>query len=470
MPGPPWTQLEGGALKLTEAPGTFWLVRSSVRSGLALLGLAIVFASIDGGVAAATNAATKTKATNLSSMPVQSGYKGNENFCATQPFGGTITYRVSSGRATIGVALHRLPKRALIGIEWSNNTVRGYLVGTVRTDSRGDSIPGSEKLFRTGESRGYRIVLTSTVDDHALGNLWPCGPPRISPPAVAIDPAVTVSPDSGLTDGATVKVTVSGFGIGEKIFLSECASAVDANDLGCGPQLALQPFVVTGTGRSGSVNFDTSERAASVPYTSTLSTFCAEFCVLVATQGDGFAWAVAPLGFGSSPGGLSGGESTTVTSATTSPPCANDQVAVTDSGGGAGLGHEDQILVFTNTSTTTCTLRGYPGVAGLNASGQEQVEAARTPDGYMGGLAPGTTTLPFVSLAPGRVASAVAEGTDNPLGSQPCPYYPFLLVTPPNLTEQIRVEVSGLGTEPTGLPGCTTIEVHPVVAGITGSG
>jgi hypothetical protein len=74
-------------------------------------------------------------------MLVQSGYDSNEDFCPQGSFGGTIRYRVSSGRATIRVALRRLPKAALVGVEWSNNTVRGYLIGTVRTDRRGNSIP-----------------------------------------------------------------------------------------------------------------------------------------------------------------------------------------------------------------------------------------------------------------------------------------------------------------------------------------
>ena len=288
-------------------------VRSSMRLGLAMIVGTIVLGSCGGVASHVSSPSTTTKAADLSSMPVQSGYDRNEDFCAQGSFGGTIRYRVSSGRATIRVALRRLPKAALVGIEWSNNTVRGYLIGTVRTDRRGNSIPGSERLLRIGESRGYRIVLTQPDDNQAIGNLWPCGPPRIVAPAIAVNPNVTISPSSGLADGATVKVTVSGFGIGEKIFLSECDSAVDANDLGCGPQLAAQPFVVTGSERSGSANFVASERAASTPNTSTLSTNCAALCVLVATQGDGLAWAAAPLTFGSAGGGASGGASTTFT-------------------------------------------------------------------------------------------------------------------------------------------------------------
>jgi len=144
-------------------------------------------------------------------------------------------------------------------------------------------------------------------------------------------------------------------------------------------------------------------------------------------------------------------------------------VTITDSGGGAGLGHEDQVILFTNQSLLSCTMSGYPGVAGLNVQGVQAVQAVRTPGGYLGGLHSGATTLPKVSLAAGQVASATVEGTDNPVGTATsCPYYPYLLVTPPNLMVSVRVNVSGLGTVTTGLPGCSPIEVHPVVPGSTG--
>ncbi len=144
-------------------------------------------------------------------------------------------------------------------------------------------------------------------------------------------------------------------------------------------------------------------------------------------------------------------------------------MTISDSGGGAGLGHEDQVILFTNSSQSSCTLSGYPGIAGLDAQGAQAVQAVRTPGGYLGGLQPGTTTSPNVLLAPGQVASATVEGTDNPVGvASSCPYYPYLLVTPPNLTVSVRVNVVGLGTELTGLPGCSQIEVHPVVPGDSG--
>ncbi|MGH9016301.1 MAG: DUF4232 domain-containing protein [Acidimicrobiales bacterium] len=163
---------------------------------------------------------------------------------------------------------------------------------------------------------------------------------------------------------------------------------------------------------------------------------------------------------------------TTITPIGTSVPhCRDDQIVVSDNGGGAGLGHEDQVLLFTNTSDVPCTLAGYPGVAGLDASGQQAVQAIRTPSGYLGGLWDGATTLPQVVLTPREAASAVVEGTDNPIGTATsCPRYDRLLVTPPNLTISMQVRVSGLSDSPAnGLPGCTPIEVHPVVPGTHGT-
>lgn len=160
---------------------------------------------------------------------------------------------------------------------------------------------------------------------------------------------------------------------------------------------------------------------------------------------------------------------TTIPPNSSAPPCRDGQVAVSDSGGGAGLGHEDQVILFTNRSRSSCTLSGYPGVAGLNAQGVQAVQAERTPSGYLGGLQNGTNTPPKVSLAPGQTVSATVEGTDNPVGTATsCPYYPYLLVTPPGFTDSVRVTFTGLDTNPPGLPGCTPIEVHPVVPGSSG--
>jgi hypothetical protein len=155
--------------------------------------------------------------------------------------------------------------------------------------------------------------------------------------------------------------------------------------------------------------------------------------------------------------------SSTVPVAASGPPrCTFAHLAISVGQLGAGLGHEGAAILFENTGTSTCSLSGYPGVAALDSTGQQVAQAQRTPSGYLGGMHTGSTTPPVVDLAPGAVASALVEGTDVPVGSaSSCPTYPALLVTPPTSTLSARLTVS--------LPGCSAIEVHPVVSGTTGT-
>lgn len=270
---------------------------------------------------------------------------------------------------------------------------------------------------------------------------------------------LTVTPSSGLHDGQQVVVAVKGFLPNRKCYLSECLSTLEANVLGCGLQLALQPFGPTNGNGAGVISFTVRSDASTGPLIPTTQT-CTGECVIVATSGANGAFSFAPLTVNFSAPTVSGSAS----------PCTNADVGVADSGGGAGLGHEDRVLVFTNASRAVCTLQGYPGVAGLNAAGEQVAQASRTPSGYMGGLLPGASGPAEVTLAPGQAASAVVEGTDTPQGSQPCPTYPSLLVTPPDLTRSVRVAVTGSGGSSSGgLAGCSALEIHPVVPGTSGS-
>jgi hypothetical protein len=124
--------------------------------------------------------------------------------------------------------------------------------------------------------------------------------------------------------------------------------------------------------------------------------------------------------------------------------------------GGSAAGHTGVLLTFTNHSSARCVLYGYPGVAGLNASGSQIAQASRTFNGYLAGCR--CTSLPSVSLTPGAIASAVTEGT---IGSGECDMFTALLVTPPNTATSTRVDM---------VPHSCGFTVHPVVAGSTGSG
>ena len=149
--------------------------------------------------------------------------------------------------------------------------------------------------------------------------------------------------------------------------------------------------------------------------------------------------------------------------------CQNGQLAVTVLGNGAAAGSVGQVIGFINVSKVACTLTGYPGVAGLDAQGRQVTQAQRQLMGMVGGLANGATTPPAVTLAPRQSASAMVEGSDNPVGTATsCTYYPSLLVTPPNLTQSTKVTIALSGSTIAGFPGCSSLGVDPVVPGRTG--
>jgi hypothetical protein len=145
-------------------------------------------------------------------------------------------------------------------------------------------------------------------------------------------------------------------------------------------------------------------------------------------------------------------------------PCTATELGVTFTSAGAAAGHGGVRLHFTDLSTRTCTLYGYPGVAAIDGAGKQVLQATRTPNGYMGGLPAGTGTVPLVQLAPDQAATAILEWSNVPQGNQTsCPSYAGFLVTPPNTTRSTTLRpASG------GLSLCPTLEIHPVLAGSTG--
>ncbi|MGC9665561.1 DUF4232 domain-containing protein [Planosporangium sp. 12N6] len=161
--------------------------------------------------------------------------------------------------------------------------------------------------------------------------------------------------------------------------------------------------------------------------------------------------AVVPAS-GQPSGGPGGGSST----------CTLDHLNVTLVHSGAAAGHYGFVLVFRHDQTPTCRLQGYPGVAALDAQGAQVAQARRTPSGYLGGLADPNGQPPVVDLAPGGVASALVEGTNVPPGgATSCPLYQGVLVTPPDETHSVRLDVEANG--------CGGLDVHPVVPGERGT-
>ena len=130
-------------------------------------------------------------------------------------------------------------------------------------------------------------------------------------------------------------------------------------------------------------------------------------------------------------------------------------VGTTPNPEGAAAGHNSVVLTFTNSSTRTCSLYGYPGADALSSSGKVVAHATRSLSGYIGGSYSG---LHEISLHPGQVASAIVEG-DVGDGGPDCTAGVSLVVTAPNLFHSSPVS---------GAPYVCMFQIHPVVAGTTG--
>jgi Protein of unknown function (DUF4232) len=113
-------------------------------------------------------------------------------------------------------------------------------------------------------------------------------------------------------------------------------------------------------------------------------------------------------------------------------------------------------LLFKNSSSSTCVLGGYPGADGIDSTGHKLASASRTLNGMIGFC--GCTSPPTLTLTPGTIVSAVAEGDAGGSGG-PCTPFPAMLVTPPNTTVSTRIPAS---------PYSCDFTVHPVVSGSAG--
>jgi hypothetical protein len=152
------------------------------------------------------------------------------------------------------------------------------------------------------------------------------------------------------------------------------------------------------------------------------------------------------------------------TATRTSTDCTTGVLAITE---GSALGQFGQVgvpLLFRNSGTEACLLRGYPTVEAVDAVGGK-VTLQQTPSGPLGGLSELNATPPTIELRPGATASALVEGTNavdaGADGGAGCTPYAALLVTPPNATGAVKVV--------TEMTACGAMAVHPVVEGARGS-
>ncbi|HEV2371099.1 MAG TPA: DUF4232 domain-containing protein [Streptosporangiaceae bacterium] len=123
---------------------------------------------------------------------------------------------------------------------------------------------------------------------------------------------------------------------------------------------------------------------------------------------------------------------------TTTPECGAAQLTVsyTDNrqireGALAGMSHADNVVTFVNKGSA-CWMRGYPGVAALNAAGQQIQQATRSSN----------TPDPLVVLKPGQTASALITGNTASCTKQTTAQ--GLLVTAPD--QRISTRLGTYGT------------------------
>lgn len=130
--------------------------------------------------------------------------------------------------------------------------------------------------------------------------------------------------------------------------------------------------------------------------------------------------------------------SNTVTQASGPARCANANLDVTLGQGQAGAGSSEVVFVLTNNGMAdACTLDGYPGMAFYSANGTE----------LAGTVKRGGTTL-FTDPGPGKVVLAPNGSASYSLGytnaqNDGCENTGYVLVTPPNATQSIKVTTSG---------------------------
>jgi hypothetical protein len=111
------------------------------------------------------------------------------------------------------------------------------------------------------------------------------------------------------------------------------------------------------------------------------------------------------------------------------PACQDSALNVAVVAGDTGPGTWRALIGFTNISTDSCTIGGYPNVVAANQIGAAATGNANPAD------SPASSSYPpgdLITLAPGEQANAEIFGADIDAGGKSCPQYEWLRVTAPN--------------------------------------
>ncbi|MFF4272609.1 DUF4232 domain-containing protein [Streptomyces sp. NPDC001536] len=109
--------------------------------------------------------------------------------------------------------------------------------------------------------------------------------------------------------------------------------------------------------------------------------------------------------------------------------CRTSQLEATLGRNDPGAGQENFPVILTNTSSRTCTVRGYPGAAFVDASGEQLGQDPKR--------TPGTPVT--VKLAPGQNAWSGITFSNPEISGARTANPDALLVTPPDEREPLKV-------------------------------
>jgi Protein of unknown function (DUF4232) len=126
------------------------------------------------------------------------------------------------------------------------------------------------------------------------------------------------------------------------------------------------------------------------------------------------------------------------------PRCTPNQLTATVTELGVAAGNAGVEVVLRNTSTESCSLKGYPGLQLLGTGGAALPTTVDRGPAYVFG----TVAPHLVGLAPGQPASFDVGYGDNPVGNPPPPYQQAcraatqLSIIPPDDTSALRAATS----------------------------
>ena len=105
----------------------------------------------------------------------------------------------------------------------------------------------------------------------------------------------------------------------------------------------------------------------------------------------------------------------------------NIQLLIRPVSGSGAAGHYGEMFRMNNISHSTCMLKGFPGLALLDAK-FNTLPTHLTWSTTIAGNHPVTP----VSLAPGHSAYFLLYWPEIPTGNEACPSAPYMMITPPN--------------------------------------